>query len=287
MFDVIFIQELSWSILRTIPSSTNCKGDKLVGVPNYPNWVTFSRSYTQPNNSSRVITYINIYLSSLRFSLRNNILQYRDISCVSFFNHRSIYFLINVYSDLSQAALKYTEVEISNILILTDDFNIKDHFWDLNFLYHSHHRETLFKIADLLQLEISKPYEFFTTRYSDDSQISNSVLDLVFLCPGYTKFNNHHIYSNWRLSSDHTSITVNISITEEQVHTKKQSLIKDSEEELLFINKLTHSITNINTASLLYVDNLEAVIQKITYNIKRIWHKYSKIINITKQSKAW
>jgi len=73
LFNVIFIQELSWSILRTIPSFTNYKGDKLVGVPNHPDCVTFSRSYTQPNDSSRVITYCNICLSSLRFSLRNNI----------------------------------------------------------------------------------------------------------------------------------------------------------------------------------------------------------------------
>ena len=36
-FNVIFIQEPSWSILRTIPSSTNCEGDELVEVPNYPN----------------------------------------------------------------------------------------------------------------------------------------------------------------------------------------------------------------------------------------------------------
>jgi len=100
-FNVIFIQKPSWSILRTILISTNCEGDKLVGVPNYPNWVTFSRSYTQPNDFPRVITYVNIYLSSLRFSLRNNILQHRDILCISFFNQGSIYFLINVYSDLS------------------------------------------------------------------------------------------------------------------------------------------------------------------------------------------
>jgi len=92
LFNVIFIQELSWSILRTIPSSTNCKGDKLIGVPNHPNWVTFSRSYTQPNDFPRVTTYINIHLSSLRLSLRNDILQHRDISCVFFFNHGSFFF---------------------------------------------------------------------------------------------------------------------------------------------------------------------------------------------------
>jgi len=184
-----------------------------------------------------------------------------------------LFFLINIYSNLSQAALKYlkdTEVEISNILILTGDFNIRDHFWDLNFPYYSHHRETLFEIVDSLQLEISKPYKFFSTRYSDDLQISNLVLDLDFLHPGYSEFNNHHIHPNWRLSSDHTPITVNISITEEQVHTKKRFLIKNSKEESLFINKLAHSITNINTAPLLCMDDLEAVVQKITYNIKRI-----------------
>ena len=68
-----------------------------------------------------------------------------------FFNHSSIYYLINVYSDLSQSALKYlkdTEVNLNNVLIMTGDFNIRDNFWDPNFPYHSSHRDTLFNIAD-------------------------------------------------------------------------------------------------------------------------------------------
>ena len=44
---------------------------------------------------------------------------------------------------------------------------------------------------------------------------------------------------------------------------------------------------NINTVPLLGMENLETVVQAFIYNIKRIWHKYSKVINITKQSKAW
>ena len=42
-----------------------------------------------------------------------------------------MYFLINVYSDSSQLALKYlkdTKVNINNILIITGDFNIRDNF---------------------------------------------------------------------------------------------------------------------------------------------------------------
>ena len=50
---------------------------------------------------------------------------------VFFFNCSSCYFLINVYSDLSQTTLKYlknTEVNINNILIMTKDFNISNSF---------------------------------------------------------------------------------------------------------------------------------------------------------------
>ena len=35
-FDIIFIQELPWSFIHSIPSLTNKKGKQLVGVPNYP-----------------------------------------------------------------------------------------------------------------------------------------------------------------------------------------------------------------------------------------------------------
>ena len=101
-----------------------------------------------------------------------------------------------MYSDLSQLALKYlkdTKVNINNILIMTKDFNIRNSFWNPNFPYHSSHRDTFFDIADYFQLEISKPAEFFPTRYSNNAQDSNLVLDLVFLHPFSPEFNNHHI----------------------------------------------------------------------------------------------
>jgi len=56
-----------------------------------------------------------------------------------------------VYSDLSQLALKClkdTEVNINNVLIMTGDFNIRDSFWNLNHLYYSSYRDTLFNITD-------------------------------------------------------------------------------------------------------------------------------------------
>jgi len=128
-FDIIFFQEPSWSIIHTIPSSTSCKGEKLVGAPHHSNWLTFARSPTNESDFPRVLTYINIRVSCLCFSLWNNIFNHRDVSCISFINQEFSFFLINVYLNSSQMALKYLKdikTNISNIIIMTGDFNIRD-----------------------------------------------------------------------------------------------------------------------------------------------------------------
>ena len=201
-----------------------------------------------------------------------------------------IYFLINVYSDLSQMALKYlkdTKVNINNILIITGDFNIRDNFWDPNFLYHSSHRDTLFDITNSFQLEISKPAEFFPTRYSNNAQNSNSVLDLVFLCLFSQEFDNHYIHPDWRLTSDYAPITINILIFNKCIQMKKQYLIKNSNEENYFIEELVNTIKNIDISSIQSIGALENIVQLLTININGTWHKYSKNVNITKHSKVW
>jgi len=59
---------------------------------------------------------------------------------------------------------------------------------------------------------------------------------------------------------DYALITVNISIIEEHVQTKKQSLIKNSEEESQFINEFVHSLKSVNTESIQSIDTLETIV---------------------------
>ena len=61
-FDIIFIQEPSWTIIRFIPSSKSRKSEGLVGVPSHPNWIIFANNTSNINDYPRVITYINIRL---------------------------------------------------------------------------------------------------------------------------------------------------------------------------------------------------------------------------------
>jgi len=110
----------------------------------------------------------------------------------------------------------------------------------------------------------------------------NSVLDLVFLCSDSSKHDHHHIYPDWRLTLDYVPITIDISIIEEHIQTKRQSLIKNNKEESHFIKELVCSIKSINTDAIQSIDALKSTIQTFSSNINKIWHKHSKVANITK-----
>ena len=246
--------------------------------------------YQDPNKSVRLSKSFDICISYLYFSLQNDIFNHRDVSCISFFNQGSIFFLINVYLDSSQLVLKYlkdTETNIHNIIIMTGNFNIRNSLWDLNFPFHSVHSDILFDIADSFSLAISKPTENFPTRFLDNDQNSNLVLDLVFLCSSFLEFNYHYIYPEWRLLSNHAPITVDISISDKNILTKQWSLIKGSNEENWFIEDLIQVIKNLNTISIQDIESLEKVVWHLATKIEDIWFKYSKTVNITRYSKAW
>jgi len=89
----------------------------------------------------------------------------------------------------------------------------------------------LFDIADSFSLALSNPTENFPTRFLDNNQNLNSVLDLVFIQSLSIEFNCHHIHPDWRLMSDYTPITVDIHIDDENIPTKWCSLVKGSDEE--------------------------------------------------------
>ena len=102
------------------------------------------------------------------------------------------------------------EINIRNLLVITGDFNIHDSLWDSSFLHHSSISDDLIIIANSFNLNLLTPINQVPTRYSDNDNNSNSVIDLMFFQCDSTELNNHSIHPNWHLISDHTPLIITI-----------------------------------------------------------------------------
>jgi len=109
-----------------------------------------------------------------------------------------------------------------------------------------------------------------STRYSNNQNNSNLVINLIFLRPDSSKLDNYTIYLEWRLSSNHTPLTVDITIMEEHIQTRKCTLVKNSKEEENFITELIGAITRLNTENIPSKGVLEQIIQIFANNTDKI-----------------
>ena len=179
---------------------------------------------------------------------------------------------MNIYSDTSYFTLKYlkdTEVNINNLLIMTGNFNIRDWLWDPSFPYHSSISDDLFILADLFNLDLLILTNPITTRYSDITEESDLVIDLIFLCSGSSKLNNHSIHLNWRLTSDHAPLMITIPITEEHIMTSKFSLPKNSEKEEVFIKEVFRVFKSLDTLNISNHESLKQVIDLLVARVEQ------------------
>jgi len=237
-YDIIFIQEPSWATIWQVPSTLSPEGENLIGASHHLSWTLFIRNSETENDHPRVTTYVNKKLSKLQFSLWRDIYNHWDISLISFLNHGILYYLLNVYSDNQQNALKYlkdTEANLNNVIIITGNFNIRNSDWDPVYSYHSLHTDTLCEISDSLDLEMFTPINPTPTWYADNTQDSNSVINLMFLRSNHREFDWYQIIPELHKPSDHAPLVVSIAINKEHIHMKKQTITKDSKNEKEFI----------------------------------------------------
>ena len=287
-FDIVLIQEPPWSFIRKVPSSSNSEGEDLIGTVHHPNWLLFTCSSKNRLNPSRVSAYINIHLSSLHFSLWSDIINHTDILLLSFINAHIPYFIMNIYSNSSHSALKYlkdTEVNIDNVLIMIGNFNIRDSLWDTSFPHHSSISNDLLIIADSFNLTLLSPTNPCPTRYSDTEDISNSVLNLMFLRYGSNEINQHYIYPDWYLLSDHAPLSIFIPIMDEVVNTSKLLIQPNSKQETTFVEEVTLIFKNLDSSNITDKVYLENMVNHLNSLIDQAWNKNAKWSKLTKHSK--
>ena len=122
----------------------------------------------------------------------------------------------------------------------------------------------LTNIANSFQLGISSPTVCVLMRYADNQDNSNSVIDLIFLRPTSEEFDNHSIHADWRLSSNHVPLMVKISISEENIQSRKCTIIKNSKEDIKFVKDVKILIKEFDTLHIDSIDDLEKTVQEFT-----------------------
>ena len=91
---------------------------------------------------------------------------------------------------------------------MTGDFNIYNSLWDPSYIHHSFISDNLFVIANSFNLSLSYSTDHIPTRYSDNANNSNLVINLMFLHSDSSELNTHIIYPEWCLTSDYTLLTI-------------------------------------------------------------------------------
>ena len=264
-----------------------------MSTSHHPNWISYARTPSVDNNFPRVITYVNIRLSPFRFLLCTDIINHRDISLISFFNNNVCYYILNVYSDSSHTALKYlknTEVNIDNVILMMGDFNIRDSLWDPSFPFHSSISDNLIIIADSFNLALSNPTNPCPTKYSDTAGESNSVTNLMFLHYRLPELDHHSILPESRLSSDHTPLLIDITISKEIIQMSKLTLAPKSDQETTFIQDafiqdIISNLKHLDISNIEDINKLKQVVNQLGIIIDQAWTKNAKKSKISKHSK--
>ena len=197
---------------------------------------------------------------------------------------------MNVYSDSSHSVIKYLkdmEFNLRNLLIITGYFNICNSLWDSSYNFHSLISNDLFMIADSFDLNLSVPTDQIPTRYSDNANNSNSVIDLMFLQCNSSEINSHTIHLDLWLTLDHAPLTISILIIKEHIPTHKRTLTKNSVEEVEFVNEVITSFTKVDISNISNILDLDEIVSIWADIVDCSWTKNLKLVNITKCSKSW
>ena len=170
---------------------------------------------------------------------------------------------------------------------MAGNFNISNSDWDLSFLHHSIHTSDLLIIANSFDLDLSTPINPGPTRFADNNNGSNSVIDLMFINPLNSGFNNHQILQDKRLPSDHVPLFIELQITPANIEEKRRSIKSGSDEEVNYHLFIISQFANLPDYTLSAVNELEDFTNKISSIFDEVWVCFSKEIRVTKRSKEW
>ena len=194
---------------------------------------------------------------------------------------------MNVYLDNLHTTVDFLireALNISNLLYIGKDFNIRDTEWDPSVSLHPVAGQSLRDLADFYSLVCSLPVLSVPTHYSDISGHANSVIDLIFLGISCVQV-IHHIEPDLRQPSDHAPLIVNLSIALENLQMYRKVLKQDNNKEVTFLFSVSEGLSQLDFSALDSVTDLDLLSEAIPGLFTDCWTTYAKRITITSYSR--
>src|SRR6267154_461081 len=213
-YDIVFIQEPPWNLIRSAPSSSSPEGEDVIGAPRHPDWVCMvCMSGIEDDTRPRVLSYVHKRLSRMRPSLHKDLVDDRDVMLLSLQTSLGPVFLLNVYSDDRGHAtdlLFRISSRLPRCVYMGGDFNCRSKHWELNFPEQPRRGDLIIDIADYLGLSLGSPRTYGPTHfYKHGDEHRSSVIDLIFVSDDHP---DHFYDINYDLrdSSDHAPLSISI-----------------------------------------------------------------------------
>jgi Endonuclease-reverse transcriptase len=204
-YDLLFIQEPPWRLIRSAPSSSSREGTDVIGGPLSPNWGCLVRPLGL-DSPPRVMVYFNQRIANLRPGLRRDVVDHQDILLFSLGIGGSALFFANVYSDSQHTAISWLydhAVDLPQLHCMCGDFNIRHRSWDPDGPATSVHASRLLTVAEGCGLALGRPEEAGPTHFPVQGNFNPTVIDLMFVPVALSLALVYEIHAEDRGRSDH------------------------------------------------------------------------------------
>src|SRR6202171_835956 len=288
-YDLLFIQEPPWQLIRSAPSSCDREGEDVIGAPNNPNWGLLVRP-SGLDLPPRVVVYFHKQLSGLRPGFRRELADHRDILIFSLGLGAEAMMLANVYSDSRHVAIDWLHDQLPmlpNLHLMCSDFNVRHRDWDPSGPLVNAAASRLVASASARGMSISTPVEVGPTHFPPQDGLTPTVIDLMFLKSDWVLRLAHSILPDDRGTSDHAPLVIDVPAPGSEVLVTRWSLKRDSDEEVVYLAAVLEGFSPLLEWQGDLGESIEEVTSAISAVLLKAWSDHAKESRITKHSKEW
>ncbi|KAF5309958.1 hypothetical protein D9619_010442 [Psilocybe cf. subviscida] len=283
-FDILFIQEPPWRLIRTVPSAVSVEGEEVVGAPNHPQWLAMVCP-PEPDTPPCVIAYISMRLSAWRPSMCRDIIDHHNVLVLSLFADGHTFNLMNVYSDSEFTAIRLLSDHADTLPLfqyMGGDFNCHSSVWDpvprAPNVAASH---WLLQAAAEIGLELATVANPGPTHIPRDVTKRPLVIDLVFLPVALSAAVSTKRVINDQSDLDHIPLLTSIPILPVVQTATRQCLPSDPEKAQAFLDDL------VTKLRLIVLDDVEAAAKVLADTFSAAWLAHSRDSNVMRCSNPW